>query len=375
MISWIDTTAEWILTGIVVGLGVITFLAIALVITVRYRLHWIETRKEAIQAQFSDLVIQYLSGDLPLETIQKKARRKIDYISLMDVIVPLWSSLDGEEEDRLQALMGIEGIRSHYRHRLHHGNMNEQAKACLYFARLESLPESMTPFLVRMANEGTPHRRYAAAHAVMVHGALAQKKEVLHRMIRYPLLSAMASMDLVINFTRFGEEYHKEEMEFLMDEICSNDLADERKAGLVQALGELGYFHSLPTLLSCFSTLDPDGTHPDLQVAMIHILTEFGAEEIVPELRKWGVNSRFADVRIATAAAFGNFHSDESIALLKWMVNDPDYRVVQEAAGCLARIPGVNLDEIHSHSLDEEEWEDLKGEVQPDPETDEEEGA
>ncbi|MGM0505963.1 MAG: HEAT repeat domain-containing protein [Bacteroidota bacterium] len=375
MIGWIDTTAGWILTGIVVGLGVLTFLAIALVLIIRYRLHWIEARKETIRARFSDLVIQYLSGDLSLETIQQQARRKIDYISLMEVIVPLGSSLDGEEEDRLQALMGIEGIRSHYRHRLHHGNMNEQAKACLYFARLESLPESMLPFLVRMANVGTPHRRYAAAHAVMIHGALEQKKEVLHRMIRYPLLSSMATIDLVINFTRHGEEYHKEEMAFLTDQICSSDLPDERKALLVQALGELGYFHSLPVLLPFFFTLDPDGTHPDLQVAMIRIMTEFGAEEIVPELQKWGVNSRFADVRIATAAALGSFHSEESVALLKWMVNDPDFRVVQEAAGCLARIPGMNLDEIPSHSLDEDEWDHLKGEIQPDPETDEGEDA
>ncbi|MEX1212334.1 MAG: HEAT repeat domain-containing protein [Balneolaceae bacterium] len=363
--TWIDTTAEWILTGIVSGLGLLTLLSVALVLGVRYRLHRIESRKKELRNQFSDRVIQYISGDLPLEEIQNRARRKIDYISLMEVIAPLGNSLDGEEEDRLQSLMAIEGIRSHYRHRLYHGSMNEQAKACLYFARLESLPESARPLFVQLANEGTPHRRYAAAQTVMVHGSLDQKKEVLHQMVRYPLLSSMATIDLVINFTRFGEEYHQEEMIFLMDEICSDDLSDERKALLVQALGELSYFHSLPMLLTCFSKLDPDGTHPDLQVAMIQVLADFGAEEILPDLRKWGLNSRFSEVRVAAASALGDFQSNHSVALLKWMVNDPDFRVVREAAASLARIPGVDLSQVTSHTLDPEEWDDLTGEVQP----------
>lgn len=362
--EFFDTWAELALIAIILLLFALTFMTVVTVLVSRYRLARFAGRRDSLQESLGELVIRYASGDIPISEVEKALKSRIDYILLLELVNRLDTTLDGIEEERLQKLMEIRRIRNHFYERFRSGTPVEKAKACLYLSRKRTLPRSFLPKLSRLTTASEPFLAYSAATAIVVHGEIDRKREAIEKILLNLSISKMAVADLIITFTRYGEEYHREEMKILTGFLRHESVSPSRKALLIETLEEIGYFHSAPALINYYKALDKSTASPVELQALIRILALFGFEEILQDLHLRYTSSAHPEVRAAAAEAMGLFRNDSSLPYLQWLINDLDYNVRFEAVRALISWPDLELDSVSSHVLAPGEWEQLTGEVE-----------
>lgn len=344
-------------------LAVMTVAILSLAFFSRWRLARREEKMDKIGERLGELIISYISGDLSIEFIRQVLKKRMDYIVMMKMIQSLGEALEGKEEERLQELMDLESVRNHFLKRLESGNSAQQAKACLYFSRKRLVKERIRKTLVSLTLESEPLLAYAASMAVVVHGRVEEKAEALRTSIYHEGLSDMAISDLFVRFTKQGDEYHQEEMRVITELIREESLPSKRKALLIRILDELDYFHSVDFLTRFYRELDQANASPPVLVALIHVLTKFGVEEILRDVHR--IYAVSDDVRIRETAAWsmGFFLHPESLPILKWMINDQDFRVRFQAVTSLCNYPDIKPEQIRSVVIGESEMAELIGEI------------
>ncbi|MEX2584995.1 MAG: HEAT repeat domain-containing protein [Balneolaceae bacterium] len=354
-----------LLTAILSLLIAATLLTILVTLLTRWRIDYVERRKRVLRESIGDLIIQYTSGDLERGEVEEHLTEKIDYIVLLELVNQLEQSLEGAERKRLQELMEVQSTFDHFLNRFETGTPIEKAKACLYYARIRKIDPNHLPVLKALTRSPEPYLCYSAASALMVHGSLALKRDAFATILQNPSISSMAVTDLIVNFTRFGGEYHDAEATILTEFIQKESISAERRSLLIYSLEQLGYIQAMETLYRYYRQLDKQQAPPDLLEALIRVLARFGMAEILPDLYRFFSNSPHAILREAAADAYGLLKAPESIPHLHWLINDPDFHVRHQAALSLATFPGEDLDRVPSLMLDPDEWEELKDEVQP----------
>jgi len=363
LISLIENREEVLLLAILALLAIATILTILTTLVTRWRLRYIEERKRALREHIGDLIIRYASGDITIGNVEQSLTNKIDYIVLLELVNSLEHSLEGKERERLQDLMELKSTSDHFLDRFESGNPIEKAKACLNFARIRTINRNHMPELIRLTTSPEPFLCYSAATALMVHGYPEDKRAALESVLRNNSISNMAVTDLIVTYTRHGEEYHNEELEILLTFIRDETIPASRRAPIVYSLEQLGYFHSMEELYRYYQELNKETTNPDLLVALIQVLTAFGMAEIVPDLYRYFSPSPHANLRKAAADAYGSFRQKSSIPHLCWLVNDPDYQVRYQAARALCSFPELDLERVPCFTLDPVEWSELKNEI------------
>lgn len=357
-----------LLAAILTLLMAATLLTILITLLTRWRIEFIERRKQTLRESIGDLIVRYTSGDLSRTDVENRLTEKIDYIVLLELVNQLEPSLEGAERERLQELMEFRSTFNHFLDRFETGTPVEKAKACLYYARIRKIDPKHLPVLKTLTRSPEPYLCYSAASALMVHGSLTQKRDAFATILQNPSISGMAVTDLIVTFTRYGDEYHDSEVNILMEFIRKETIPAERRVLLIYSLEQLGYFQAMETLHSYYQKLDKKQASPDLLEALIRVLARFGVVDILPDLYHCFSNSSNAVLREAAADAYGILKDPESIPHLHWLINDPDFQVRYQAALSLSKFPGEDLDNVPSFVLHPDDWEELKDEVQPEAE-------
>ncbi len=316
-------------------------------------------RRELLEEELGEKIVSYVSGDLSLEEVQNSLHNRLDYQVMLKLVYKLEKSLEGVEEKRLQELMEVEATRDHFLKRFKSDDVILKAKACLYMSRRKSIQKESVREMVKLSASREPILAYAAATAVIAHGSMGQKATALRSVLYNREISRMAIGDLFVKFSRYGEEYHIREMEVISAMIEDPKVVPERKAILIRIFDELEYYHSLEFLLEYYRPDHP----PVVMKALINLLAKFGVEEILPDIHQNFSVSNDPEIRKAAADAMGFFKKEESIPVLKRLLNDADYRVRYAAASGLAGYDQVDLMGLRNEVSDPEELDKLMGEI------------
>lgn len=364
MFDYIDNHAVIFMQFVAVTLFFQTFLVLAFALYSRWKLKREEVREEKTREKLGELIIRYVSGDLPIKYIRRALKSKLDYVTLLKLVNTLDQTLDGVEEERLQKLMEEKNTRLHFQKRFTSQNRILQAKACLYFSRRKYIHPEKVQELVRLSEVNDPILAYASTSAVIVHGKLKQKQEAIRNVLHNPGVSPMAVSDLLINFTKHGSEYLWEEMSAIAGFIEYEDLTSDRKALLIKIFDELEYFQSVEFLKETYQKVDKESEAPEVVDALIKVLTKFGVEEIIPDIHEYFAVSKNALLRETAASSMGFFLKEESLPVLKWLINDRDFNVRMQAARSLSQYPNVEMDKIKCATVSDKDWKRLVGEIQ-----------
>jgi hypothetical protein len=347
--------------------AVVMFLLTILVLSIAFISRWQVQKREAYRSEKSDqlgnLIIRYISGEINVNQIESKLSRRLDYILLLELVTELDHSLDGKEEEKLQELMDIENIRNHFERRFESDEPILQAKACLYFSKKADIPVSILPKLVQLSAHEEPVLAYASTSVLVVHGDMKDKAFSIKNVLKNRRVSPMAVSDLLVQFTKNGNEYHEEEVFLLMSLIEDSDIPPERTALIIQILDELEYLLSLDFLWNYYLKLDFTTAHPDIFRALLDALSKFGKEEILDDVHRIFAVYDDPSLRQAAARSMGFFKKVVSLPILEWLLNDPDYMVKFEAALSIKKYEHVDFDNINPPGLSKKEWESLAGEV------------
>lgn len=347
--------------------AVIMFLLTILVLSIAFISRWQLRKREAYRSaksdQLSNLIIRYISEEIDVTRIESKLSKRLDYIILLELVTELDHTLDGKEEERLQKLMDIENIKNHFEQRFLSGEPILQAKACLYFSKKADIPASILPKLVQLSASDEPVLAYASTSVLMVHGDMKDKAVSIKNVLKNKRVSPMAVSDLLVQFTKHGNEYHEEELFLLMSLIEDSDIPPERTALVIQILDELEYLLSLDFLWNYYSKLDLTTTHPAILRALLDVLSKFGKEEVLDDVHRVFAVYGDPSLRQAAARSMGFFKKDVSLPVLGWLLNDPDYMVKFEAALSINKYEHVDFRNINPPGLSKKEWKSLAGEV------------
>jgi len=349
--------------AIVLSLSFITLFVLVLAFFSRWKLKNKENYKTHKSEELGELIIRYISGEFPIFKIESELKNRLDFIILLELVNELEHSLDGTEEKKLQQLMNIKSIRLHFEERFLSAEPLLQAKACLYFAKKADIITDKIPRLIELSSNNDPILSYAASSALMVHGNMNDKAAAIKNILKNNRISPMALSDILVQFTRYGTDYHEEETLLLMKLVEDDQLPPERVATLVRVLNELEYLQSADFLWEFYLKTEHENTHPDLLEVLINVLTKFGREEILKDVHTHFVISKHPNIRHAAAQSMGFFRMDSSLPFLKWLLNDPDFMVSFEAARSIRNYDHVNLKKMKPPKLTQKEWDNLAGEV------------
>jgi hypothetical protein len=346
---------------------VILLILTALVLIIAFIRRW-QLRKEELyrtrkSEEISGEVIRYVSGEIEIEDIEKLLKSQSDYIILLDQVKMLDKSLEGKENKRLQALMDLEKIQTHFEKRFSSSDPILQAKACLYFAKKAEIPVQHISKFVDLSARKNPLLSYAATSALMSHGGMKHKSIAIKNVLKNKRVSEMAVSDLLVQLTRYGNEHRDEEAFLFMALIEDPDIDPDRISIIIRILHELEYHSTIEFLLNYYDKLDLKDTDPEILKAILDALSKFGREEIIDDIHEKFINSNEAAIREAAAKALGFFRKEESFPKLQKMLNDPDYMVRFEAARAISQYGHVDLKSISPPGLSRKEWSDLAGEV------------
>ncbi|MCC5915447.1 MAG: HEAT repeat domain-containing protein [Balneolaceae bacterium] len=363
MIEFFTTYAERIILVVLILLILVSLVVFSGAVMSRWLLNRNIKRRERIRIYFGDLVIRYISGDLSFEKLKRQLHTVTDYIILLEVVNRLDLVLEGEEERRLKRLLNLKRIREYFTKQFENGKPLDAARACLYFSRQRKVKESLLPRIAEKTVDTVPAMAYSAGMAIMVHGNAAQKKVVIHNLMKNRGISNQAMSDLIKAFQSHTTDDRVAEGELLMDLIAARSYSPERTALMIRALGELGFYESAGFLLNEFEELDADDHDWLITEALIDVLTAFGMHEIQSKVRECFVASSYNIVRRASARALGVFPEKMNVHHLEWLLADSDFYVRFDAAKSLIDGHGIDPDELNVVALSEREWKELKGEI------------
>lgn len=364
MIDYLNTHAEDIVLIVVFILALCSLIVFAGAIISRWMLQLSENRKKKIREELSELVIRYALGDITFEMLKSNLSTKADYSILLQISNELDKTLEGDEEIRLKRIMNIPQIRNYFIGRFESNNPLEQAKACLYFSRKNSMKTRFLPKIQKFTASEHPMLAYAACLAIINHGNLDQKKESIRNLLLNKGLSNQALNDVFAEFQLNSNDVREAESELLMKLIDEREYSDDRTALMIRTLGELGFFESAGFLLEEFLEISNKDYSPAVIVAFIDVLSSFGMEEILEKLYTDFISSEFSEVRESIAKALGAFTKKESIPFLKWLLVDPDFYVRFHAAKSLTNYPDIDLRKLSVPSIEKDEYSELIGEVE-----------
>lgn len=363
MFDYLNIHAEQIVWIVVLFLSFFSVTVFIWAIYSRWRLNLKEEKKNEVREKLSELVIQYVSGDMKFATLQSELTSKMDYSILMQLSNELEKSLEGDEKRRLVRLLNLKPIRSFFTENFESGDVLDKAKACLYFSRQANIKSSLIPRILSFTSSNYPMLAYASAMAIVVHGSMDQVREAMHNLLTNEGVSNQALNDIFKKLqSQLGDKIESES-ELLMDLISDDRYSVFRKAQMIRTLGELNMYESGGFLLALFQSLDPKSGEPNLVTALIDVLADFGMDEILSDLHETYSNSGNRDVRESAAKALGRFRDPVSIPVLKWLMIDPDFYVRFYAARSLAKYEDVDLNELNLPGLNSEDYEELIGEI------------
>jgi hypothetical protein len=350
--------------AVVVVLAAISLVVFFGAIYSRFIINIAEQKKNQIREELSGLVIQYVSNDLSFDELKKQIRSKREFAILLEISNELDKSVEGEEELRLKRLMNLPEIRSYFTGRFKSPNPLERAKACLYYSRKTEIKESLIPEMLRLTAHPHPMLAYAAAMAVINHGKTAQKRFAIENLLLNEGLSNQALNDVFAEFQKKSSDDREAESVLLMELIDKRAYNNSRTALMIRTLGELGFYESAGFLLEEFKEIPSGEYNPEIVIALIDVLSQFGMEEIYERVTDEFMKSKFSEVREAAAKALGVFRREESIAFLKWLLTDKDFYVRFYAAKSLSLFEKVDLRKLKVPNMKEDELNELIGEVE-----------
>ncbi|MEX0771128.1 MAG: HEAT repeat domain-containing protein [Balneolaceae bacterium] len=363
MIEYLNEHVISIMLVITLVLLILTLMVVILAIYYR----WLSVKKEDQEKlkkeRFGELIIQYVNGDLGLHKIQEKIEGKTDHLILLQLVNSLSHSLEGREKVRLQELMELRSLKNHFNRYLESSDPIRKAYACQYLSRLKSVSSEKIPVLINLTTRKEPILAYAAALAVIVHGSAKQKENVLRNMLYNQDISLMVLSDLFLKFNQIGDEYRQNELATLTGFVRDEEIQTDRRALVIKILNELEYLDSVDVLYNMYKEVLHSTVVPEILEALIKILTKFGVEEILGDIHRFYTSSDSFKVRRASAFSMGFFQHEDSKPYLKWLINDPDYRVRFEAARALGIYPDIDMEQIRCEVLSQKEWDEMVNEI------------
>ena len=364
MIDYLNTHAEQIALIVVILLAIFSLIVFVGAIYSRWMLNLKDNKEKKIRERLSDLVIQYVSGDLSFENLKGELSTETDYSILMQISNQLEKNLEGEEEVRLKRLLNLPPIRKFFIGRFETKDPLERAKACLYFSRQNKIKKSILPKIMSYTASKYPVLAYSYTMAIIVHGSTRQKKEAIHRLLINEGVSNQALNDIFKEFQVESSEEDEVEAQLLMRFIADKAYSDKRTALLIRTLGELNFYQSAEFLFNEFKHLSEDHYSPVIATALIDVLAQFGMSDILEDLHKIYTNSEHREVRESTAKAFGFFTDPVSKPILKWLILDSDFYVRFYAAKSLSNYPDVQLSELDLPGMQSDDYSELLGEIE-----------
>ncbi len=363
MIRFLDSNSEIILLYVVFAILALTFVVLGIALIGRLFLYKRREYREYKTEQLTEQIIRYISGEVTMKQIKSKLKHKLDFIILLELVNQLEGSLEGKEHNKLNQLIDIDEIRSHFEKWFHSDEPILQAKACLYFAKKTDFPAEFLPRLAQFTGNDHAILCYAATSALIVHGDHKNKTAALKNVLMNKKVSDMALSDLLVQFTKHGDEYHDKEAELIMTLIEDESIPPQRTAVLIRILDELEYFHGVDFLWNYYKSIDKKSTDPEVLKSLISVLTKFGQEKIIQDIHHYFAVSDHANLRRTSAKSLGFFKKKVSIPVLQWLLNDPDFMVRYEAAKALGKFKGINLENMDPPALSKKEWKELSGEI------------
>jgi hypothetical protein len=364
LIDYLNTHAEQVVLIVVIFLAIFSLIVFVGAIYSRWVLNLKDKKEKKIRERLSDLVIQYVSGDLTFENLKGELSTDSDYSILMQISNQLEKNLEGEEELRLKRLLNLPPIRSFFIDRFETKDPLERAKACLYFSRQNKIKKSILPKVMSYTASTYPMLAYSSCMAIIVHGSTRQKREAIHNLLINEGVSDQALNDIFKEFQLQSSEDGEVESHLLMRFIAEKAYGDKRTALLIRTLAELNFYQSAEFLLNEFNNLREGHYSPVIATALIDVLAQFGMSEILDDLHTIYTSSEHRDVRESTAKALGFFTDPVSKPILKWLMLDRDFYVRFYAAKSLSNYPDVQLSELDLPGMQSDEYSELLGEVE-----------
>lgn len=325
---------------ILVILVILTFVTISLILSA-YGFRIYHTFKVNEQAAFRKkmlpLIYQFMDDGQDYDRFERILKSPTDLQLFAALLYELIDEFEGDERERLQALLHLPALYDQKLGKLNSGRSSNQIWACYYFGQLIHLRESVSDRIEWLLDSPDEYVSFAASSAMMASEDVAIRARALEHNCKTPGVSRLSVIELMYQFHKADLGQYEEEAEILKSLISDHYTQDKARLVLVRGVADIGY-HQLvdflyEQLLDKFRA-DSDG---HLTVALIDALGTFEYGPLAAFLARFGLTSPRAIVRYASVQNLASIDPISHIEMFVKMLDDKSSRVRIASAYALAQ--------------------------------------
>ena len=300
----------------------------------------------------SSLIFDFLSEEKTLKDVIESLRQQPKLKrSMVELSKELSENLDGDEREKIEQIFHLPQIYNHYLKNLDSDKLGTIAESMRFFQSLKSLTPEAQKKIFSLISHEDPKISFGAASSLRSANDVVVKTKALKQVCLRSDISRIAIFELLFLLAPQIDDL-VEGAVFIEELIKDEQIEEEVRALLIRGIGELKHIEYAPFLYGYLQDLlEEPKKNADLVGVLVEALGKFYYTEIrglVEELAKHSDK----ELRKHAAKALGAMGDQESILLLKKLLNDPSNEVQVEAMEQLINIGTDVLNHITGGSED-----------------------
>jgi hypothetical protein len=314
----------WIVTSL---LAILSLYLLFTSVIVRIASRFVERQKEKRKNLYYGFIIAYITGESEdTKKLEKKIKSEFDIDLFVDIIADMMTQLDGLEYPRLQALLVLPVVKSHFWDRLRSRVVNKQIEACLYYALILEVNDAERAYLRTYVTSSNALLAHAAASGLLSSNDPAIRYEAVLNMARKKRISRLALLEMLYKFHNTQVDQYEEEAEFLSELLADTSIPGNNIGVVIRGIADIGY-SQLVMVLYDFLESGYRADEDDVVDGLIYAMGRFQFGPAGDWMMETTVSHPNARIRRATAHAFEIFNDTRFLPSLMILAQDSELTV------------------------------------------------
>lgn len=324
-------------------------------VVVRIASRYVERQKEKRKNLYYGFIISYITGESDdTRKLEKRIKSEFDIDLFVDIIADMMTQLDGLEYPRLQALLVLPVVKSHFWDRLRSRLVNKQTEACLYYALILDVNDAERSYLRTYVKASNALLSHAAASGLLSSNDPAIRYEAVVNMARKKRISKLALLEMLYKFHNTQVDQFEEEAQYLSELLGDNSIPSNNIGVVIRGIADIGY-SQLVMVLYDFLESGYRSDEDDVVDALIYAMGRFQFGPAGDWMMEKTVVHPNPRIRRATAQAFEIFNDSRYLPSLMILAHDPELTVRIRAIFAMVSMGPegqVHLDELAEQTSD-----------------------